>query len=40
MGHKDHSTVMTAVSKIDNELNSNSDLKLSYEAVIKKLSIN
>jgi len=40
MGHKDHSTVMTAVSKIDNELNSNADLKLSYEAVIKKLSIN
>ena len=40
MGHKDHSTVMTAVSKIDNELNSNSDLKLSYEAVLKKLSIN
>ena len=40
MGHKDHSTVMTAVSKIDNELNSNSDLRLSYEAVLKKLSIN
>ncbi|MCR5705664.1 MAG: chromosomal replication initiator protein DnaA [Acholeplasmatales bacterium] len=40
MGHKDHSTVMTAVSKIDNELNSNDDLKLSYEAVLKKLSLN
>lgn len=39
MGNKDHSTVMTAVAKMENELKSNQDLKIGYNTVLKKLSI-
>lgn len=39
LGNKDHSTIMSGVAKIEQELKSDSDLKLSLESILKKLSI-
>lgn len=39
LGNKDHSTIMSGVAKIEQELKSDSELKLSLESILKKLSI-
>ncbi len=40
MGGRDHTTVIAAVEKIDNDLKINSDLQLTIETIKKKLHIN
>ena len=37
-GGKDHSTVMSSVEKIENEIKQNSDLKLAIDTIVKKLN--
>lgn len=37
-GGRDHSTVISSVEKIENEIKSNSDLKLAIDTIIKKLN--
>ncbi len=39
LGGKDHTTVMSGVAKIENELKTNSELKLSYNTILKKLNL-
>ncbi len=39
LGGKDHTTVMSGVAKIENELKTNSELKLSYQTILKKLNL-
>jgi chromosomal replication initiator protein len=37
-GGKDHSTVMSSVEKIENEIKNNGDIKMAVEAITKKLN--
>ncbi len=39
LGGKDHTTVMSGVAKIENELKTNNELKLSYNTILKKLNL-